>query len=142
MKKAIFNLSVVIAFIAILSSCTKEEGVSDAGSSPGRNPPVSKTGGLIINITWSLPQLISGCGAMAFVDVEFQGPVSNFSRTYSMSPVRVDETLPVGNYTYTILKRPNTLCSNFSPIVKTGSFTINPCPDLCGNATSLKFNLD
>ena len=98
--------------------------------------------GLIINITWSTPQLILACGAMAFVDVEFQGPTSNFSRTYKQSPVRIDERLPIGKYTYTITKKPVTGCSNFTPIVKTGTFTINSCPALCGNATSLRFTLD
>jgi hypothetical protein len=142
MKKIIFNLSVVIAFIAILTSCTKEEGVDDQGNSTGSNPAASKNGGLIINITWSTPQLILACGAMAFVDVEFQGPTSNFSRTYKQSPVRIDERLPIGKYTYTIIKKPVTGCSNFTPIVKTGTFTINSCPALCGNATNLKFTLD
>lgn len=142
MKKAIYNLNVVIAFVTILTSCTKEEGVSDGGSSPGRNPPVSKTGRLIINIIWSLPQPTLACFYMASVDVEFQGPTSNFSTTYRESPVKVDERLPIGKYTYTITKRPFAGCSNFSPIIKTGTFSINSCPTICVDATSLKFRLD
>jgi hypothetical protein len=138
-----YLFSVLLIFIFLTNSCEKSTTVETVDSNSSISSGVSGTvGSLLMNIKWSKPSLIIGCGTMAIVDVEINGATSNFSQTYSQSPVRIDKRLSRGNYTYTIKKRPVSGCSNFSPIIKTGTFSILACPTICGNPTNLSFTLD
>lgn len=131
----------LVALLSCKKTDTTDSNSGSSGSGSGSGGTVGNTGSLIINITWASPAPTIGCPTTAFVDVSVSGPTSNFSQTIS-SPGRIDKRLATGNYTYTIRKRPNTNCFNYTPIVKTGSFVINACPAICGNGTVLNFSLD
>lgn len=135
---------ITLCLVAMLS-CKKTETADtssgSSGSGNGGGGSVGNTGSLIMNIRWTTPAPTIGCPTTAFVDVTINGPTSNSSQTLS-SPGRIDKRLAIGNYTYTITKKPNTNCFNYTPIVKTGSFVINACPAICANGTVLNFTLD
>lgn len=141
------HLIFLLATIVFICSCSKpatdnSSSSGGTGGGSGGGGSVGNIGSLLINVNWSTPGPVPGCGAVAFVDIEVNGPTTNYSQTYSQSPVRFDERVPIGNYTYTIRKRPVSGCTNFTPIVKTGTFTITACPTICGNATVLNINMD
>lgn len=130
--------------LGVLLSCKKTETNdtnNGTGGSSGSGGSIGNTGSLIMNIRWTTPAPTIGCPTTAFVEVAINGPTSNSSQTLS-SPGRIDKRLAIGNYTYTITKKPNTNCFNYTPIVKTGSFVINACPAICSNGTVLNFTLD
>lgn len=134
----------IILILSLFCSCKKDETNNNSTDGGGGSVGgLGNVGNLIINIKWSSPQPVLACPITSFIDVEIDGPTSNFAQTYTqVSPIRIDKRLTKGKYTYTIRKKPNTSCFTFTPIVKTGSFSIEPCSGLCGNATLLNFTLD
>jgi hypothetical protein len=135
------RITMVGLFFIVLIACKKTNTTDPNSGSSGSGGSVGNTGSLIMNITWNTPAPTVGCPTTAFVDVSINGPTSNFNQTIS-SPGKIDKRLATGNYTYTIKKRPNTNCFNYTQIIKTGSFVINACPTICGNATVLTITLD
>lgn len=140
MKKTL----IITPFIfCILISCSKNDPTVKSNSSTNNNTSgnstnYGNTGNLVMNISWSLPLPTNACTITSFIDVEISGSNTNYTQTYiQVSPIRIDKTLPIGTYSYTVKKRPNTNCFSFSTIVKSGSFTISTCPSNCGNSTSL-----
>jgi hypothetical protein len=145
MKKTVLILSLLSI---IFLSCSKKDSNTDTSRSNANNTTsnitgTGNTGSLILNISWSQPKSILACPITSFIDVELNGSTSNFSQSYfEGSPIRIDKRLAVGTYTYTIKKRPNSVCFKFTTIVQSGSFTINSCPATCGNATILNLKMD
>lgn len=142
-KRLIFLLTSIIFICSCSKPSTTDNSSSGSGSGGGSGSGSGgNVGSLIINVNWSTPSPTGPCPIQSFVDIEVNGSTSNYSDTYTISPVRYDKRLAIGNYTYTIRKRPNTGCSSFTPLVKTGTFTITACPTLCGNATVLNITMD
>lgn len=145
MNKTFLILSILS--IIILSCSKKDPNTSTNGSNTNNTTSnitgTGNTGSLILNISWSLPKSTLACPITSFIDVELNGSAYNFSQSYfEGSAIRIDKRLTVGTYTYTIKKRPNSVCFKFTTIVKSGSFTINSCPATCRNATILNLKMD
>ncbi len=134
------NFAFVLFAFFSLSSCKKETPVT--AEVPTNKGIVEYVGTLVVNANWQTPASTADCANPARVIIELKGPNGfSYTKTISSTPVRLEERLANGLYTFTITKSENS-CADFSPVTKTGSVYISGCPTVCESPTVLNLNLD